>query len=274
MFHDVDLSLQRLLDDAEAPAELRDADVSFLIPDRDYKPTQPTVNLYLHDVTENRALRDDSRVLEQVGTSFSSRMPALRVDCRYLVTAWSAETGGAKVAQEHRLLGLALIWFSRFPLLEEPFLAGLLKTPPQPYPVPMAVAQSAEGQSMGHFWSALGIPPRPAFSVALTIALQPFDAVEELAALQHIHLATGSLVDPRLGGRVLDHALTALSGVAVTTVETGDSTTTDTHGTFALSGLAYGTWTLRVQAAGHPQADVPVAYAPHHQFHDVILPVP
>jgi hypothetical protein len=274
MLQDLDATLQRVLDDAAAPPDLRAADVAFVTPDRDYRPTQPTINLYLHDLGENRTLRDDRPVLERTGDTYASRLPPVRVDCTYLVTAWSADTAGAKVAQEHRLLGLALSWFSRFPVLDDRFLAGALKNPPQPYPVPMSVAQSREGQSMGHFWTALGIPPRPAFSVTVTVTVDPFDHVEEFPALKKLQILSGSLVDPRLGGRVLDRALTGVPGADVTAVGAGVTTMTDARGGFTLPGLAFGTWTLRVQAAGHPQTDVSVTYETDHQFHDVILPVP
>ena len=57
------------------------------------------------------------------------RAPPLRVDCGYLVTAWSPKAGGLKAQEEHRLLGLALLWLSRFPVLEEPFLQRLPADP-------------------------------------------------------------------------------------------------------------------------------------------------
>ena len=58
MFQDLDLTLKAILGDLKAPAELFDADVSFVVPDRDYKPGTPTVNLFLHGVKENREPRE------------------------------------------------------------------------------------------------------------------------------------------------------------------------------------------------------------------------
>jgi hypothetical protein len=164
MFDDLDATLQAMLADAAAPADLRAADVGFDTPDQDYKPAQATINLFLHEVAENRALRDEARVIERTGDTYTSRLPSLRVDCSYLVTAWSAKTGGLRAQEEHHLLGLALIWLSRFPVIDDRFLQGTLKTPAQPYPLATMVAQTNEGQPMAHFWSALGVPPSPAFS--------------------------------------------------------------------------------------------------------------
>src|SRR4051794_28880478 len=117
MFDDLDATMKVLLDDAAAPQAVRDADVSFDPPDRDYKPAQATLNLFLHEVVENRALREEGPVTIRTGAGFATRMPFLRVDCTYLVTAWSSQSGGLRAAEEHRLLGLTLQWLSRFPVI-------------------------------------------------------------------------------------------------------------------------------------------------------------
>ena len=41
MFQDLDTTLEAMLDDAAAPTDLRNADVSFDTPDKDYKPAHP-----------------------------------------------------------------------------------------------------------------------------------------------------------------------------------------------------------------------------------------
>ena len=52
-----------------------------------------TLNLFLHEVHENRALRDDARIIQQHRDDLHEHAPPLRVDCTYLVTAWSPDTG-------------------------------------------------------------------------------------------------------------------------------------------------------------------------------------
>lgn len=188
MFADLDATLQAMLDDPGAPAALRAAEVSFDTPDRDFIPTQATVDLFLHELTENRALRVGTpfldRVGDQPGDGYRSRPPPLRVDCTYLVTAWSARTGGEKAAEEHALLGSALLWLARFPTVDDRFLQGAVAG--QPYPVPLTVAQTREHPGAGEFWSALGVAPRPAFSLTVTVALQPVDDVTEYPAVAEI----------------------------------------------------------------------------------------
>src|SRR5687768_16144892 len=130
MFHDLDATLTRLLDAPAAPEVLRAADVSFETPQRTFAPTQATVNLFLCEVKENRTLRDQEPIVELVAGEYVRRVPPLRVECSYLVTAWSSETGPAKVVEEHRLLGQALLWLSRFPVIPETFLQGALAGQP------------------------------------------------------------------------------------------------------------------------------------------------
>ncbi len=274
MFHDLDLSLQAMLDDASAPAELRTADVSFETPDKGFAPTQGTVNLFLHEVTENRELRDEARVTDLTNDVYTIGSPPLRMDCTYLSTAWSDKAGGLKAQEEHRLLGLTLSWMSRFTVVEERFLQGALKTPPQPYPVPLTVAQTKEGQTMGTFWSALGIAPRPAFSLTVTVALQPSADTEQHPRLEKIRIHSTSLSSPTLMGRVLDHTLTPVPAATVGVVGTPQTVTVGPAGEFRFPGLDFGRHTLLVQLAGRPDVEVTFDYGARAQIHNVILPDP
>jgi hypothetical protein len=274
MFQDLDATVKAMFADSAAPDDLRNAEVSFDTPDKDFKPNLATLNFFLHEVAENRALRDEARVLQRAGDTYTSRLPSLRLDCTYLITAWSPQTAGLKAEEEHRLLGLALVWLSRFPVIDDRFLQGTLKSPTQPYPLSTLVAQTKEGQPMGEFWSALGVPPRAGFSLTVTITAEPFDQVEEFAALQGVRVQTTSLLHPALIGRVLDHTLAPVAGVSVTVAETGGQVTSAPDGGFAVAGLAFGTYTLHVQAAGQPGQQVPVTYAADSQIHNVILPGP
>jgi hypothetical protein len=274
MFQDLDATLQAVLSDAAAPAALRNAEISFDTPDKDFQPPHASVNLFLHEVSENRALRDDARTLQRTGTTYKSTPPSLRVDCTYLVTAWSVNTAGLKAQEEHQLLGLALLWLSRFPVIDETYLRGTLANPVQPYPLSTVLAQVKEGRGFGDFWTALGIPPRPAFSLTVTIALQPFDVVDEIPAVQQAQVRTSSLDWPALTGRVLDHELRPVPAATVTVAETGAEATTGATGDFAFPGLAFGAYTLRASAAGRPDQQVPVTYAADSQVHDIIFAGP
>jgi Pvc16 N-terminal domain len=171
VFDDLDAALQRLLGDAAAPAAVREADVSFETPGRDYAPTGPTVNLFLHEISENRARRDPEPVVDRSGPELVLRVPPLRVECAYLITTWADSTVGAavRVGQEHRLLGLTLAWLSRFATLPAASLGGALAG--QPFPPPAVVARPATPTEPGQFWTALGMAPRPSLVLRVTVAL-------------------------------------------------------------------------------------------------------
>ncbi|MDN3354876.1 DUF4255 domain-containing protein [Actinomadura sp. DC4] len=179
MIDDLDASLLRLLGDARAPEAVRDADVSFETPARTYAPSRPTLNLFLHQVTENQTLREAAPFADRSGPSVLSRRPPLRVDCGYLVTAWSDLAAGSavRVAQEHRLLGAALAWLSGFSAIPAAYLQGACAT--QEFPPPVVVARPhAPGEEPGQFWTALQIPPRPALGLLVTLSLDVAPAAD------------------------------------------------------------------------------------------------
>ena len=103
-------------------------------------------------------------------------MLPVRLACTYMVTAGLHQTGGAKVAEEHRPPSQALIWLKRFPTIPPDYLLGGLAS--QPFPPPTLVAQLDGVDRTAEFWSALGISPRPSFSLQATIAMDLGEEVE------------------------------------------------------------------------------------------------
>src|SRR5262245_7252302 len=196
MFNDLDATLRILLKDAAAPTDLRGAEVSFETPDKDFTPAQPTVNLFFYEAQENHSLRANAPLVDLVDGTYVRSQPPVRIDCAYLVTTWSPKTGALKSEEEHRLLGLTLLWLNRFPVIGTGFLQGSLANPPQPFPLPTMVAQLKEDQSSGQFWTALGIAPRPAFSLTATIAMALSTDEEEFPAVRRVRLQS---TDPIAG---------------------------------------------------------------------------
>lgn len=268
MFDDLDDTLEAILNDAAAPIELRNAAVSFETPDRTFTPAQTTVNLFLYEVKENRELRDPVPITEFVGGNFIRRRPPLRVDCLYLVTAWSSQMGAARVAEEHRLLAQALLWLSRFPTIPEGFLLGSLAD--QPFPPPTLVAQMNSEKNVGEFWTALGSPPRPGFYVVVTIAMDLAVQVSEGPPVVTKEMRLKRKMPPgvaepllttvfEIGGTVR-HAMTlaAIPNAQVTLLELARVATTDEEGRFRFDDLGAGNYTLRTTAAGFTTLDRPI----------------
>lgn len=260
MFSDVDLTLKKILGDAKAPAGFPGAaQACFLTPEKGYAPAERTINLFLYDVKENRELRDPVTIVERKGADFIRRRPPLRVDCSYLVTAWSPKVKEFKIEEEHQLLGAAFLWLSGFPTIPVQYLTGTLAD--QPFPPPTLVAQMDGARNTAEFWTALGIPPRPCFNLIVTIAMDLGVEVPEgpPVAKKEIHLnqinapEANETVVFQIGGTVRDATEHErhIDGVEVLLVEQGTRSTSDKEGQFSFSGLSEGSYKLRVTKQGY-----------------------
>jgi hypothetical protein len=270
VFQDLDSTLVQLLNDAPAAElpQLRNADISFVTPDRTFNPGQPTVDLFLYEVAENRELRDPTPVIERDGDHFTQRPTPLRVNCSYIVTTWGTGTAGpARVAAEHELLGQALAWLSRFPTIPVQYLQGYLGLPGLIYPPPTMVAQMDPNQHAGDFWTAMGVSPRPAFYLAATVEL-PLGAgfVGELVLTRISDFdVAGEPDEPwiALGGRVVGppRAAAGIADAVVDLVDLSIRTRSAAEGRFRFPRVPRGAHTLRVIAQGfHPKTqplDIP-----------------
>lgn len=275
MFQDLDSTLQAILDDPTAPATLRAADVSFVMPDRNYAPDQATVNLFLFEVKENRLLRDPEPIYELNAGIYERRQPPIRIDCAYLVTTWSAELGAAQVTEEHELLGLTLAWLSRFGTIPDSYLQGSLSN--QPYAPPSLVAQLENQPRVAEFWSALGSPPRPALTIVVTIAVDLDVVINEgppvvtsEIRLEQTDVPGSQAIFFRIAGTIRDSVTTdPIAGAAVSVVDQGLATTTDAAGRFTLSPLAAGNFTLRTEVGPTTQDEAIVVPATAVNGYDV-----
>jgi hypothetical protein len=258
-----------MLADAAAPAELRAADVSFLTPEKTYTPAGPTLDLFLFAVHENRDLRNPETFIEQnaAGLYVRSR-PPVRVDCTYLVTAWSILKDALKIQQEHRLLALALAWISRYPRIPAGMLQGAMAA--QTEPPPVRTAQLEERLNLSEFWNALGIPPRAGFTVTVTVALDLAVSTPEGPPVVTKDLRFYALTAPetlgvalesqfQIAGTVRDAASrTPIRGAEVTLVELSRKATTEVDGRFSFTIPQAGNYHLSAIAAGHSQADLAI----------------
>ncbi|KST62207.1 DUF4255 domain-containing protein [Mastigocoleus testarum] len=173
MFRDLDDSLKRLLE-VELFGVLSDSvTVVFDTPDDKFNPpNQRTVDFFLYDVRENRDLRSNERLLERQSNGILRKnLAPVRVDCSYMVTAWSGNT-----ESEHSLLGEVMKVLLRYPTLPDTILVGSLAG--QEPSLPTSTLQPARLQSLGEFWQALGGKPKAALHYTVTISVDPFTPVE------------------------------------------------------------------------------------------------
>ncbi|HEX9374883.1 MAG TPA: DUF4255 domain-containing protein [Actinomycetota bacterium] len=162
MLHLLDETIEAFLR-AEVPLPARQVDVSFDAPDSEWGAaiTKPTVNLFLWDLRVNTAEREAGvELVEEENGGRSWRPPKPRVDCRYLVTAWTTE-----VQDEHRLLGAVLIALLRNREIAAEHLqgdyAGVV-------PLPTVSAAAADGEGNPDLWTALGGKLKPGLDLRIT----------------------------------------------------------------------------------------------------------
>jgi len=173
MIRDLDDTLQQLLETrAPAGSELASADISFDIPDADWRGGLDTltVNCYLYDIRENRELRTNEQLIHRSANGNNAvRRPApVRIDCAYCVTAWSPATAES-VLEEHRLLSQILRLLLQNPVIPNDVLQGSLVNQIPPYPTVIATPEGMKNQP--EFWGALDQQLKPSLSYVITLAL-------------------------------------------------------------------------------------------------------
>ena len=180
MINDLDSTLQTLLKRELPPSLASQVSISFDPPDDQFPPqaiTLPAIDLFLYDVRENHDLRSNEWSVSRDSSGVARRsLPLVRIDCSYLITAWPSKGTPTPTEDEHRLLGEAIMALLRYPTLPGEVLQGQLRD--QELPLPTSVLQPGQLQSLGEFWQALGGKPKAALNYTVTIAVQPFEAVE------------------------------------------------------------------------------------------------
>jgi hypothetical protein len=188
MFHDLSQTLKAILSQPKLPIELKATQISFERPDGKFTTQQNTLNLFLYDIRENVELRDNTLLVEHHRTEGKATIhhPSMRVDCTYLVTVWTGVGQEIMALQEHQLLGQVLQVLSCYPTIPKSFLQGELQQ--QPIPLPLSVGTGDRQKNSTEFWSALGIPPRAAFAVTITLCVDPWAAL--VAPPEEVKLVT------------------------------------------------------------------------------------
>jgi hypothetical protein len=164
--------------------------VGFAPPNADWKAAvvaagEERFNLYMYDVRENVELRSNERETVVKQGVVTQNMPSPRLDCTYLVTAWSpvAVTPFLEPSRdEHKLLYKALAVFMQFrPLVAAEvyatavpsgmdlptFSAAAAPLVEQPLPVQVALPDTVKEPM--EFWTTMKVDWRPAIHLTVTI---------------------------------------------------------------------------------------------------------
>lgn len=265
MINDLDLTLKELLThQAETGGVLEQADISFSVPDEEWRSsigTDLNLNVYLYDIRENLELRSNERQLEYDADGNAIQIIAPpRIDCAYIITAWDKSPVSGdddKELLEHRLLSEVLYVLLNNPKIPEIYLqASLVDQQPM---LPMVSAQKGGLPEPVEFWNALGSPLKPSINCVITISLTPAKTLTAARVKsmtmkkQQQDEPASTEVSVRVVGRVFSASDPAMGikNALVEIIELDLKTTANVDGFYGFSNIAYGAYTFSAGAAGY-----------------------
>jgi hypothetical protein len=175
---DLDKTLEALLKQELPPDLVGQVSISFESPDAQAVQDANAINLFLYDVRENWELRSNEWQVERRNGIATQTPPPARVDCSYLITAWSKlpENQQGKAGQEHYFLGQVMQALLRHRVLPAEVLQGKLAG--QEPPVRAKPLQASQLQSLGEFWQAMGSKPKAMLNYTVTISVPVGEPVD------------------------------------------------------------------------------------------------
>jgi hypothetical protein len=169
VIHEVDESLRSLL--KREVLNGSDVEVAFDAPTREWssRRSSPIVDLFLYDIQEDLAQRQQGLVRERGpdGRVVRQRDPTRKLRLCYLVTAWTQ-----RPEDEHRLLASLLWCFLKYDSIPADALTGSLADGAVDVAMSVAVP-SGENRRVTDLWTAIGGELRPALEVVATLPIQP-----------------------------------------------------------------------------------------------------
>nr|WP_311528319.1 Pvc16 family protein [uncultured Ralstonia sp.] len=258
------------------PVLVKDTQLRFQPPDDDWRTLvylndDLALNVYLVDMRENRKLRTNERERMVQGSDVFEVPPPRRVDCHYLISAWSQAKPSAALdttLDEHWLLAETARVLGAHDELD-PVAIYALSNPPQLPPPPIAEERfpltllPVEGfPKYAEFWGTMGDKNRwkPCIYTVITVALkeQPLRAGPMVTTTFTRTLVRDNPATENtrfhIGGIVYDNAVPPLP-VALAWVELLTPanqriafTRADALGRFVFADVAAGAWQVRASA--------------------------
>jgi hypothetical protein len=234
------------------------------------------VNIYLADVRENRKLRSNERARSiEKGLVGETQAPR-RIDCHYLITAWSpvAVTEAVEpTVDEHALLYEVVRALTE----NEPLVPRKVYEPAHPLPakfpeeiadaeLPTALLPVEGFPKLAEFWGTMGVNHRWKPAIYLVVTLPVIFGAEVTGAL-----VTTRITEYRQSGRpktsegwiqiagtVMNSAGDPVANAWVCLDPAGQTVTTSGNGRFTFFRLRSGDYTLRVRASGFDELVRPI----------------
>jgi hypothetical protein len=257
--------------------------VGFEPPDDQWK-TQvsqlPRLNIYMYEIREDLKYRasDRSRTIKN-GWVNESRPPE-RIDCHYLITAWSSIKPGPGSGLEPTLEEHSLLYSVLAILMENrPLIPAVVYSVPVPsgndlstVPIeirndtlPLEAALSDQIRDLGDFWGSMKVAWRPTVGLTLTVPVLPgipdtltppvttltANWLEEQETMpQESLLSIGGRVLTGAGDTGVPDAWVQISGISANVAAVNQHIRSHPDGIFRFDRLRAGQYHLRCVAAG------------------------
>ena len=272
-----------------------DLQVRFQPPDQSWltmvsNSTGNCLNVYLADLRENRRLRTNERPRSHSGSDVYELPPPRRVDCHYLISAWSPAPptpGLDTTPDEHALLAETALVLGRDDVLDPAPICAATRPPnlfaiavPPPLAgelLPVTVLPVEGFSKYAEFWGTMGSSNRwkPCVYAVITIPLKesPVRAGPMVTTLS-IETATSGASGSgetflHIGGTLRATGLPNAAVVPGATVELLTTSSvrrqvvrTDVDGRFVFVQVAPGDYLLRFGAVGFGSITSPVLVVP------------
>jgi hypothetical protein len=258
------------------PLPVTDQQIGFQPPDHDWRShvvglgTRTALNVYLVDLRENRKLRSNQRQAQFGDGIWQEDLAPHRVDCHYLISAWSPQSNHEDRTQaEHALiydtLAVLLEYSPLNPSRVPGFAVGTIDPLIQQADLPTQVALTEGFPKLGEFWGTMGTNHRwkPAifFVVTLPVAKRTMIAgpmvTTRITEYRHTGRPETAEVWIQIGGHVLDTTVAPATPVAHARVQLADAggqllqeVDSDTAGRFTFGDLRAGSYQLEARATG------------------------
>ena len=233
-----------------------------------------SLNVYLVDLRENRRLRSNEREREIIGDDVFETPPPRRVDCHYLISAWSPVTPSAALdptPDEHALLADVARVLGTHDELDPVAIYAQATPPGTPPPLiaderfPITLLPVEGFPKYAEFWGTMGENHRwkPCVYTVITVALK-----EPL--MRSGAMVKTAMVDSRVTGEpTMGHVLMHFGGTVLASNAPGAAPVqgawvelltptgarrqlvrTDADGRFLFTQVSVGAYQLRVSATG------------------------
>lgn len=249
---DLDVALRTLLRRELGQVGFERVAIAFDAPNREWASTisQPTMNLFLYDLRENRQRRKSRWDADTENGSRIEVRPPLWLDVSYTLTAFSRA-----VEDEHRLLSQALTALSCFPELPEEVLPGPLAALRQQFGALTSRLGDPRSDATPEFWTSVGGPYKLSFNYIVTLPFPSGTQLHRGPPVRSQRLRVGDLLGrrakleehTRVAGRLLGADGSGAGGAWAVLVELGRVCETDEAGWFSFLQVPPGSYTVRAR---------------------------